>query len=85
LPLQICPDDLFVTSLVSVQLPFSSCPVFVMNILDDESYLVPPMQKATFFNHSCISELPLAFFVCLPFDAASSDYHPSYQSTCPFL
>jgi hypothetical protein len=50
LPLQICPDDLFVTSLVSVQLPFSSCPVFVMNILDDESYLVPPMQKATFLT-----------------------------------
>ena len=52
--LQICPDDLFVASLVSDKIEgmynHHSLAVlfFVMNILDDESYLVPPMQKPTF-------------------------------------
>lgn len=68
--LEICLDNLFVTSLLSdkdqryVRLTFPSCScLFVMNTLDDESYLVPPMQNPTFINHSCISELP--DFLCL--------------------
>jgi len=54
--LQICPDDLFVASLVSDMIEgmynHRALPVlfFVMNILDDESYLVPPMQTPTFLT-----------------------------------
>ena len=54
--LQICPDDLFVASLVSDMIEgmynHRSLAVlfFVMNILDDESYLVPPMQTPTFLT-----------------------------------
>jgi hypothetical protein len=51
--LQICPDYLFVACLVSDKIEGMynhhslSVLFFVMNILDDESYLVPPMQKPT--------------------------------------
>jgi hypothetical protein len=54
--LQICPDDLFVASLVSDMIEGMynrrslAVLFFVMNILDDESYLVPPMQTPTFLT-----------------------------------
>jgi hypothetical protein len=87
--LKTCPDNLFVTSLVSdkdrryVRLTFSNrSRDFVMNTLDDESYLVPPMQNPNFFNHSCISELP--DFLCLLSIRCRiflTSILPSYRST----